>query len=72
MGDVDKLGWLLARLRRVQVNATVPLRICDNGSGMAKEEFSTRWRTLDYDRTTHQGDIALPPENLKLLARRHD
>ncbi len=46
-------------------SSKTPFTIRDNGSGMTRNEFSTRWRTLDYDRTTHQGDIAEPPQNLK-------
>ncbi|MEM6621967.1 MAG: ATP-binding protein [Pseudomonadota bacterium] len=39
--------------------------IRDNGSGMTNDEFSLRWRTLDYDRTKHQGSIANPPEGIE-------
>ncbi len=38
--------------------------IFDNGIGMTREEFEVRWRTLDYDRLTHQGDIVHPPSDL--------
>lgn len=31
---------------------------------MTKSEFSKRWRTLDYDRVTHQGNMAEPPSGL--------
>jgi len=48
-----------------EISSKTPFTIRDNGSGMTKEEFSTRWRTLDYDRTLHQGDTALPPEDLR-------
>ncbi len=47
-----------------EVKSDTGFSIRDNGSGMTKEEFSTRWRTLDYDRTSHQGSIAKPPEDL--------
>jgi hypothetical protein len=38
-------------------------RIQDNGLGMTPEQFELRWRTLDYDRITHQGDhVEAPPD----------
>ncbi len=39
-------------------------RIQDNGEGMTPEQFELRWRTLDYDRIAHQGNLALPPSDL--------
>ncbi len=36
-------------------------RIQDNGKGMTPEQFVARWRTLDYDRLTHQGPFENPP-----------
>lgn len=38
-------------------------RITDNGHGMTSEEFELRWRTLDYDRLSHQGAVVSPPES---------
>lgn len=38
--------------------------ILDNGVGMTQDEFEVRWRTLDYDRITHQGDRSFPPADL--------
>lgn len=40
-------------------------RIQDDGVGMAPSEFETRWRTLEYDRLTHQGGIVEPPSELR-------
>lgn len=48
-----------------EFSSKTPFTIRDNGSGMTKGEFSKRWRTLDYDRTTHQGNIAEPPQHLE-------
>lgn len=36
-------------------------RITDDGIGMTRAEFELRWRTLDYDRSLHQGLLAMPP-----------
>lgn len=37
------------------------LSITDNGTGMTREEFETRWRTLKYDRVAEQGtDVVFP------------
>jgi len=36
-------------------------RITDDGCGMTPAEFELRWRTLDYDRVRHQGELAHPP-----------
>lgn len=47
-----------------ELSSQTPFSIRDNGSGMTKSEFSTRWRTLDYDRTAHQGIFAEPPSGL--------
>lgn len=38
--------------------------ILDNGIGMSPSEFEIRWRTLDYDRFSHQGPVSLPPPDL--------
>lgn len=36
----------------------------DNGCGMTKDEFETRWSCLNYNRLEHQGDqIEFPPGN---------
>lgn len=42
-----------------------PFRIVDNGEGMTRAEFETRWRTLDYNRLDAQGGTAKPPAELK-------
>jgi len=44
-------------------------RIEDNGIGMTPAEFEVRWRTLDYDRMLHQGQLVLPPQGLTGLPR---
>lgn len=36
-------------------------RIVDDGIGMTRAEFELRWRTLDYDRSVHQGLTVSPP-----------
>ncbi|MEO1191159.1 MAG: ATP-binding protein [Pseudomonadota bacterium] len=41
-----------------------PFRITDNGKGMTAEEFETRWRTLDYNRSKSQGIVSQPPPEL--------
>jgi hypothetical protein len=39
------------------------LAIADNGIGMTREEFETRWRTLKYDRVAVQGaDVVFPSD----------
>ena len=39
-----------------------PLSITDNGTGMTRDEFEKRWKTLAYDRPTEQGsDVVFPP-----------
>ena len=47
-----------------ETSSKTAFSIRDDGSGMTKDEFSTRWRTLEYDRATHQGTFANPPEGL--------
>lgn len=44
--------------------------IRDNGSGMTRFEFETRWRTLSYDRLASQGASAEFPPGVTLLPRR--
>jgi hypothetical protein len=39
-------------------------QISDNGIGMTPAEFETRWRTLEYDRLSHQGGTVAPPSDL--------
>lgn len=39
-------------------------QITDNGIGMSPSEFETRWRTLEYDRISHQGGLVQPPHEL--------
>jgi hypothetical protein len=37
------------------------LSITDNGTGMTRREFETRWKTLKYDRITEQGiEVSFP------------
>jgi hypothetical protein len=39
------------------------LTVSDNGIGMTREEFETRWRTLKYDRIAVQGtDVVFPSD----------
>lgn len=38
--------------------------ISDNGEGMDFEEFSIRWKTLNYTRQSHQGRFAANPNNI--------
>jgi hypothetical protein len=40
------------------------LSITDNGIGMTREEFETRWRTLKYDRIAAQGSDVIFPTDL--------
>lgn len=44
--------------------------IKDNGHGMTKQEALSIWRTIDYNRLEHQGDIVKPPTHLKDSAPR--
>ena len=38
------------------------LSVTDNGVGMTRKEFETRWRTLKYDRIAEQGsEVVFPP-----------
>lgn len=48
----------------------VPFSIADNGVGMNRDEFERRWRTLDYNRLTHQGEFAEKPSDLAHLPPR--
>lgn len=54
-----------------KVEITIPekqddwLVVKDNGAGLSKEEFGTRWMTLGYDRLRHQGRLADRPPNWK-------
>src|SRR5690349_11497116 len=52
-----------------EVRITIPsdydqdLLVEDDGCGMTADQFKTRWMTLGYDRTRHQGRKAdFPPE----------
>jgi hypothetical protein len=39
------------------------LSISDNGTGMTRQQFERRWRTLSYDRQAEQGaDVEFPPD----------
>lgn len=51
-----------------RVEITIPgshgdeLVVEDDGAGMTREQFLTRWMTLGYDRTKHQGlNVQFPP-----------
>ena len=46
-------------------------QIEDNGIGMTSEEFEQRWRTIYYDRASHQGLTVKPPPELPNGAVRH-
>lgn len=52
-----------------EVDITIPssegglLEIRDNGEGMTKEEFLTRWMTLSYNRAIHQKNKIKDPAN---------
>jgi hypothetical protein len=37
----------------------------DNGLGMSAEEFEIRWRTLDYNRLSYQGETVMPPAGVQ-------
>lgn len=50
-------------------DTATPFRIEDNGIGMTPAEFEVRWRTLDYDRMLHQGQLVQPPPDLTGLPR---
>ena len=42
------------------------VEIKDSGTGMTYEEFTERWRELNYNRVEAQGDeVEFPPDNLK-------
>jgi hypothetical protein len=43
--------------------------LTDNGTGMSKEQFSHRWRSLNYDRLQHQGKWVIFPPEVKGLHR---
>jgi Histidine kinase-, DNA gyrase B-, and HSP90-like ATPase len=43
--------------------------IVDNGTGMTKEEFEERWKTLCYDRVKRQGTAVIFPPGVKGLKR---
>lgn len=49
------------------------LSVTDNGTGMTREEFEKRWKTLAYDRQLEQGsDVVFPPGKRKMKGRRLD
>jgi hypothetical protein len=42
------------------------ISIVDNGTGMTRQQFEKRWRTLSYDRQVEQGfDVEFPPDVTK-------
>jgi len=43
--------------------------VSDNGTGMTKDEFSTRWRTLSYNRLASQGPDAEFPADVDVRRR---
>lgn len=56
-----------------EVDITIPssagslLIISDNGEGMTREEFLSRWMTLSYNRAAHQNNRILDPANGQLM-----
>lgn len=46
------------------------IAISDDGAGMTKEEFTNRWRTLNYNRRAYQGVLADTPPG-KAERKRH-
>lgn len=58
-----KIGWPNRDLDKMFV-------IADNGIGMTRREFESRWRTLAYDRSRTQGTRTNPPAELAHLAPR--
>jgi hypothetical protein len=46
------------------------LTVTDDGHGMTEQQFRTRWMTLGYDRTRHQGVDVEFPKGAKKRARR--
>lgn len=54
-----------------KVSITIPNKIGkkivieDNGTGLTKEQFQTRWMTLGYNRVKHQGRSVIFPENVE-------
>ncbi len=47
-----------------------PFSVTDNGTGLTREEFDHRWKTLSYDRTKEQGPmVAFPPDARRGLRR---
>jgi len=53
-----------------KVSITIPdkigkkLVVEDNGTGLTKEQFQTRWMTLGYNRVKHQGRAVIFPESI--------
>ncbi|WP_244521457.1 ATP-binding protein [Bradyrhizobium sp. DOA9] len=43
----------------------IAFSIKDNGKGMTPLQFNRRWKTLDYNRLTEEGNKSSPPEELK-------
>jgi hypothetical protein len=42
------------------------LSVTDDGTGMTRQQFERRWRTLSYDRITEQGaEVSFPPDAAK-------
>jgi len=58
-----KIGWPNRDLDKMFV-------IADNGIGMTRREFESRWRTLAYDRSRTQGTRTNPPAELVHLPPR--
>ena len=43
------------------------LSVTDDGTGLTRSEFDTRWRTLKYERVRNQGrDVCFPPDGPKV------
>lgn len=58
------------RIRWPEKGSDTAFSITDNGFGMSRSEFESRWRTLDYDRISNQGKRVLPPQELSHLPPR--
>ncbi len=42
----------------------VPISVADDGCGMSKDEFLSRWMTLNYNREKHQGKYVCFPDDV--------
>ena len=46
-------------------SASQAFSITDNGKGLTPQMFEQRWRKLDYNRISEEGDETAPPAELK-------